>query len=153
MKSFKFMKQGTNTGFTVIELIVAITIVCLIVAVAVASYQDHITRKMRSQARSALAEVAEVLRMQYARMGSFQVATLPITQTPREGDAIYRISLTKTAITASDPKVVFPASTAGAFTLQAIPVNKDACGTLLLDSSGRMGVLGPEAKLADCWPK
>jgi type IV pilus assembly protein PilE len=147
------MKQGNQLGFTVIELMVALTIVCLLVAVAVASFQDHMTRKARNQARSALMEVAEGLRMQHVRMGSYQAETLPITQTPGDGDAIYRISLAKTAIAASDPKAVFPPSSAQAFTLQAVPVDEDACGTLLLDHTGRRGVLGPEAKLADCWPK
>lgn len=147
------MKQGQQSGFTVIELVVAITIVCLLVAVAVASFQDHMSRKSRTQVRSALMEVAEGLNMQHARTGSYLVGALPISQTPREGDAVYRIGLAKTAITANDPKVVFPASSAQAFTLQAVPVDGNACGTLLLDHTGRMGVLGPEAKLADCWPK
>lgn len=147
------MKQGKQLGFTMIELVVAVTIVCLVVAVAVASFSDHMSRKARTQARSALMEVAEVLHLQHARTGNFQVETLPITQAPRDGDAVYRISLAKAAITANDPKVVFPATTEQAFTLKAVPVDEDACGTLLLDHTGRLGVLGPEAKLADCWPK
>jgi Tfp pilus assembly protein PilE len=40
-----------NLGFTVIELVVAVTIVFLLVAVAVASFQDHMMRKDRAQAR------------------------------------------------------------------------------------------------------
>jgi type IV pilus assembly protein PilE len=147
------MKQGQQSGFRFIELVVAITIVCLLVAVAVASFYDHMSRKARTQARSALVEVAEGLRMQHARTGSFLMESLPITQTPGDGDAVYRISLAKTAITANDPKVVFPATSNQAFTLKAVPVDEDACGTFLLDHTGRLGVLGPEAKLADCWPK
>lgn len=146
------MNRARN-GFTVIELVVAITIVCLLVAVAVASFQDHMTRKARSQARSALIEVAEGLRYQFARTGTYQGAVLPITRSPREGDVVYQISLAKATIAASDPKVVFPASSDSSFTLQAVPVSEDACGTYLLDQAGRMGVVGPGAKLADCWPK
>lgn len=149
----KFERFRTSAGFTFIELVVAMTIVCLLVAVAVASFQDHMSRKSRTQARSALMEVAEGLRLQHVRTGTYQVDVLPITQTPGDGDAVYRISLVKTAITAKDPKVVFPASSDQAFTLQAVPVDGNACGTLLLDHTGRKGVLGPEAKLADCWPK
>ena len=147
------MKQGKQLGFTVIELVVAITIVCLLVAVAVASFQDHMGRKSRIQARSALMEVAEGLNMQHARTGSYLMEILPITQTPGDGAAVYRISLARTAITANDPKVVFPASSAQAFTLQAVPVDGNACGTLLLDHAGRMGVFGPGAKFTDCWSK
>lgn len=150
---FREVRVSAAKGFTVIELVVAITIVCLLVAVAIASFQDHMTRKARSQARSALTEVAEGLRFQFARTGTYRGAVLPITQSPREGDVMYRISLVKAAIAASDPKVVFPASSDQSFTLQAVPVNEDACGTYLLDHAGRMGVVGPDAKLADCWPK
>lgn len=147
------MKQGKQSGFTLIELVVALTIVCLLVAVAVASFQDHMARKARTQARVALMEVAEGLRLQHARTGAYLSEALPISQTPAGGDAVYRIALAKVAISANDPKVVFPATSEQAFTLQAVPVEKDACGTLLLDHTGRFGVLGPGAKLADCWPK
>lgn len=140
-------------GFTVIELIVAVTIVCLLVAVAFASYQDHMARKARAQARAALVEVAEGLRMQYARLGTYETKSLPITRTPREGEALYNLSLSKVSITATDPKAVFSASSAQGFTLQAVPVGGDSCGTLLLDHTGRTGVVGDGAKLADCWPR
>lgn len=142
-----------QSGFTVIELIVAITIVCLLVAVAFASYQDHMTRKARAQARAALVEVAEGLRMQYTRLGTYETKALPITRTPGDGEVLYNLSLSKAPIAATDPKTVFPASSAQGFTLRAVPVGGDACGTLLLDHTGRVGVVGDGAKLADCWPR
>jgi type IV pilus assembly protein PilE len=151
--AIKFERFRPAAGFTAIELVVAITIVCLLVAVALASFQDHMTRKARTQARSALVEVAEGLRMQFTRTGSYASSSLPISQTPREGDAEYRISLATTQMTASDPRMVFPASSAQGFTLRAVPVNDDDCGTLLLDQAGRVGVTAPGAKVADCWPR
>ena len=57
--AIRFQRFRSPAGFTAIELVVAITIVCLLVAVALASFQDHMTRKARTQARSALVEVAE----------------------------------------------------------------------------------------------
>ncbi len=139
-----------STGFTVIELVVAITIVCLLVAVAVASFQDHMTKKARSQARKALVESAEWLNLQHARTGTFMVK-LPVAQTPSNGDAMYRIKLTTAAVDAADPKAAFPATNADTYTLQAVPVDEDACGVLLLDSVGRTGVTGASAKVSDCW--
>lgn len=91
--------------------------------------------------------------MQFTRTGSYATSSLPITQTPREGDAEYRISLATEQVTASDPRMVFPASSAQGFTLRAVPVDDDDCGTLLLDQNGRVGVTSPGAKVADCWPK
>jgi type IV pilus assembly protein PilE len=143
------MKKGN--GFTVIELVVAITIVCLLVAVALASYQDHMTRKARAQARNALADAAQWLRLQHTQTGTYLVKTLPIVQSPDRGEAAYRISLAQLPVRASDPKILFPATSAQTYTLQAVPVNEDVCGTLLLDSAGRTGVVGAGAGVADCW--
>jgi len=142
------MKRGM--GFTVIELVVAITIVGLLVAVAVASYQDHMTRKARGQARKALIEAAEWVQQQRARTGTFLVK-LPMAQTPFDGDAIYRIGLAAAGVNATDPKAVFPATTAENYTLLAVPVDAEDCGVLLLDSTGRTGVTGANARVADCW--
>jgi len=142
------MKRGK--GFTVIELVVAITIVCLLVAVALASFQDHMTRKARAEARKALVEVAEWLQLQHPKSGTFLVK-LPITQTPGDGDPSYRIELTRVVVHATDPKAEFSATTAESYTLRAVPVDESACGALLLDSSGRTGVTGEDAQVVDCW--
>lgn len=139
-----------NRGFTVIELVVAMTIVCLLVAVAVVSFHDHMTRKARSEARKALFENAEWLKLQHAKSGTYLVK-LPITQTPSEGDADYRIGLAATQLQAAEPKAAFPATSKQSYTLQAVPMGEDACGALLLDSAGRKGVAGANARIADCW--
>jgi type IV pilus assembly protein PilE len=140
-------------GFTTIELLVAVSIVLLLLAVALASYMEHTSRKARAEARTALVELAEGLLLQFQRTGSFEGGELPILQVPREGDAVYRISRVRAPVKASDPKALFQASTVNAFTLQAVPVSgEDPCGTLLLDHAGRRGVMGPGARLAECWP-
>ena len=137
-------------GFTVIELVVAITIVLLLVAVAIASFNDHMTRKYRAEARKALIENAEWLQLQHPKSGTYLVK-LPIPQTPNDGDARYRIELVSSPFTAIDPKVQFSASSVTAFTLRAVPVGGDSCGSLLLDSTGRTGVSGEDALVANCW--
>ena len=139
-----------NKGFTVIELVVAITIVLLLVAVAIASFNDHMTRKYRAEARKALIENAEWLQLQHPKSGTYLVK-LPIPQTPNDGDARYRIELVSSPLMAIDPHIQFPAASVDAFTLRAVPVSGDACGNLLLDSSGRTGVSGADARVADCW--
>ncbi len=145
------IQPGRPSGFTAIELLVAVSIVLILVAVALASYQEHMVRKTRAQARSALLEAAAALRLQHARTGSYAIAALPVAQVPLDGDAVYRIGLAKSPLTADDPKAAFPASSGQAFTLKAEPVESDGCGTLLLDQAGRFGVVG--GKLAGCWGK
>jgi len=140
----------SNKGFTVIELVVAVTIVLLLIAVALASFNDHMSRKYRAEARKALIEAAEWLQLQHPKSGTYLVA-LPFTQTPNDGDARYRIELVATPLTATDPNVQFPATSVDAFTLSAVPMNGDTCGNFLLDSTGRVGVSGVGARVADCW--
>jgi type IV pilus assembly protein PilE len=141
----------SRRGFTMIELVVALAIVFLLVAVAVVSYQDHMTRKKRAEARSALVELAEWMRHQHQRTHDYLTATLPYGQIPRDGEPTYRIQLEQAPVRASDPDAVFPALTPTTFTLRAEPVEEDVCGALLLDSEGRIGVLGNGAKVAECW--
>ena len=138
-------------GFTMIELVVAMAIVFLLVAVAVVSFHDHMMRKARAEARTALVELSDWMRHHYMRSGSYQDATLPFDQTPRDGAAVHRLSLVAAPLQARDPDATFPAVSASTFTLRAEALNGDTCASLLLDSSGRVGVLGESATVAECW--
>lgn len=139
-----------SKGFTAIELVVAITIVLLLVAVAVASLQDHMQRKSRVLASKALIDTSNWLQQQHAQSGTFLVK-LPQSQVPQEGEASYKISLIAAPFAAADPKTVFPATTDAVFTLQAVPLYPDVCGILLLDSTGKIGVSRAGAEVSQCW--
>lgn len=143
-------RATSQYGFTMIELALALAIVGLLIVVAVASIYDHQSQKSKRQAIHRLNEVAEWLHVQRANQPSF-AAILPGDWSTYDAGRKYRITLATTSITASDPKTVFPASGQGAFTLQAVPDVKDECGTLLLDHTGRRGVTGQDATVADCW--
>ena len=149
MNTFSF-KRSRPSGFTVLELVVAMAIVLILVTVAMVSVQDHLARKARAQAQAALLEAAAGLRFQHARSGSFAHSGLSITQVPSSGDPVYRISLAPAEVLADAPKVTFPGSSDQTFTLRAEPVEVDDCGTLLLDQDGRFGVVGAKARLSEC---
>jgi type IV pilus assembly protein PilE len=148
-------------GFTVIELATAIAIVIILAVVALASYQDYTTRKVRREATFALRDAADWLRLNRARTGRYDqdykgqpIAALPpeLRQSPRDGDPRYRISLSYAAIAAADPSnAEFPATGPDTFTLKAEPVEDDDCGNLLLDQNSRKGVTGKGATVAECW--
>lgn len=147
MKTFK----GFQAGFTTIEVVVALIIVFLLISVAVVSFQDHRTRQARAEARQALLESAHWLKQQPMPDGGYGAHALPYPQTPRGGDARYRIDFVRQPVVASDPPLTFAATDAETFTLRADPVDADGCGSLLLDSAGRRGVTGAGASVADCW--
>lgn len=154
-------------GFTLIELLVAVAIVAILATVAVASYQDHIRRSARADAKAVLMEAAGFMERFYTTNGRYTTdaagTTAPaltgLTQSPKEGTARYNISLATVAVNATDPAApnnVFAASGPQGYTLQAVPVGAqvgDACGTLLIDHTGRRGVTGVGATVAECWQR
>lgn len=150
MISFDYSKAGRQGGFTMLELALALAILVLLIAVTVASIYDHQSSKAKKQAVHRMQEVAEWLHLQKAERGSF-VGILPDGWSGSSADMEYQISLATKPVTASDPNSAFPALGQDAFTLQAVPQTPDACGGLLLDQSGRRGVTGPGASVADCW--
>jgi type IV pilus assembly protein PilE len=133
-----------------IELVLAIAILCLLIAVTVASIYDHQSHKDRGRAIHRLQEVAEWLQLQRATQPSYAGVLAADWSASSEGKK-YQISLATKPVTASDPQSVFPAVGPDTFTLQAIPVTPDKCGTLLVDQSGRRGVTGAGATVSACW--
>lgn len=137
-------------GFTMLELAVALLIVGLLSVIAVVSLSEHQSRKAKRQAIHHMQEVAAWLHQQRPQYGSF-AAILPPGWVSQEANMPYRISLATGPVAASDPAAQFPALSADTFTLQAVPLQEDGCGALLLDQSGRRGVTGAGAKVAKCW--
>lgn len=137
-------------GFTMLELSLALVILCLLIVVAVASFYDHQSHKTKRHAIQRLEEVAEWLHHQHAIQPNY-AAMLPQGWTTNDAESKYSISMAVRPVLASDPQSVFPAAGEGEFTLQAIPVEPDECGSLLLDHVGRRGVTGPGATVASCW--
>lgn len=139
-------------GFTLMELMIAVAIIGILVAVALPSYQDHVRRSSRAVAKAILHENAQFMEQFYtannqydATVGADGIANtvddvavaLPITQSPRTGVAQYAISLQAVAN--------------ATFTLQAVPQGSmagDICGTLTLTNTGVQGAGGD---VASCW--
>ena len=137
-------------GFTILELGLALAILCLLIVVAVASFYDHQSHRSKRHAIQRLQEVAEWMHLQHATQPNY-AAMLPQGWSTNDAESKYRISMAVQPVLASDPKSAFPAAGESTFTLQAVPVEPDECGNLLLDHGGRRGVTGPGATVANCW--
>ncbi len=133
-------------GFTLIELLVAVAIVAILATVAVASYQDHIRRSARADAKAVLMEAAGFMERFYTTNGRYTTAAggapalTGLTQSPKQGDARYNISVSAVA--------------AQSYTLQAAPTGAqtgDPCGTLTLTHTGQKGITGAGMTVAECW--
>ena len=140
-------------GFTLIELMVAVVIIGIVVAVALPSYQNHVRQSNRAVAKAILLENAQFMERFYtvnnqydATVGADGIANaggddvdvaLPFTQSPRTGAVQYNISLQAVAD--------------ATFTLRAVPVDSmagDICGTFTLTNTGVQGAGGD---VASCW--
>ncbi len=125
-------------GFTLIELMITVAVVAILAAVALPSYQDHVRKSRRAQAKADLVEVAQLLERYHTVQNTYVGFTLPFEQSPRDGTSRYTISL--------------GGESASAFTLTAAPGDaqaEDKCGTMTLDQAGRK--TPDNATVEGCW--
>ena len=141
---FLYSIKRRQTGFTLIELMIAVVVIGILAAIAYPSYQEHINKSRRADAQAALMELAQFMERHYTNAGGYQVngstggaPTLPFTKAPKDGsNEFYALSFSGTV-------------TAQAYVLQAEPKNSmagDKCGTMKLAHTGKK-----EATLAECW--
>ncbi|MEO9524989.1 type IV pilin protein [Marinobacter alexandrii] len=130
-----------NGGFTLLELVIAVAIIGIIVAIAFPAYQNQVEDTRRRTAQADLLELAQWMERRYSNGFDYRDAgnnpALPFTQSPQDGTAFYNLSFT--AAIARD-----------AYTLQAVPTGAQAgddCGTLTIDEQGNRGAALP----AGCW--
>jgi len=125
-------------GFTLIELMIAIVIVAIIVAIAFPSYSDYVQRSRRSDGTSALSRATMVMESCRSDLASYTGCAGRVAATSDEG--FYNLTV---AVTSSSYTL-----TATALGVQA----QDArCKTLTLDSQGTKGYTGSAPDVATCW--
>lgn len=130
------------SGFTLIELMIAVAIIGILSAVAYPSYQSYVVRNNRSTATAYLVEVASRQHQYRLDARTFGTATELGIVTPADVAKHYTIGFS-------------PAPTATAFTVQAVPKGSQAtgdakCGTLGLDQAGTETITGT-GSASDCW--
>ena len=123
-------------GFTLIELMIAIVIVAIIVAIAFPSYYDYVQRSRRSDGTSALSRATMVMESCRSDMASYTGCAVAATS----DEGFYNLTV---AVTSSSYTL-----TATALGVQAQDVR---CNTLTLDSQGTKGYTGSAPDVATCW--
>jgi type IV pilus assembly protein PilE len=125
-----------NLAFTLLELMLAISILLILSAIAYPTYQGHLARSYRQSAQIQLLKLAQQLEIYHSEYHRYSGFT-PAIKTPH-----YEIKI----IAASEEH----------YLLQAIPnatqIKQDRnCGILTIDETGKRISNGKE-DLKQCWP-
>lgn len=128
-------------GFTLIELMIVVAVVAILSAVAYPSYQEHVRKSRRAQAKADLVEYSQLAERWHTTNNTYVGFALPTNQSPREAGAPARYNL---AINTTQSTFTITA-TAQASAGQ----DKDKCGNLGINQAGVK--TNSAGTLSDCW--
>lgn len=161
-------EQAPHTGFTLIEVMIAVAVVAILATIAVPSYKIYVERANRTVAKTALSELVSrqqsyyVDRKRYAvtfRKLGWGADTLylnregTLLETNSVTQSIYEVKLAGDAASTTCP--ASGSASAGGYTVVARPINAQVgdtrCATMCLSSSGIKSASGTHAD--DCWSR
>jgi type IV pilus assembly protein PilE len=161
-------KTPGQRGFTLIEVLITVTIVGIIAAVALPAYNLQVQKSNRSQGKSRLTQAAQLLERFYSDNNSYYVdvsggnlvvntggstaAGFAKLMNAPSGTTVYSGSNNES----NSPYVVTLATpTPNSFTLTATPQNQQLqdtkCASLTLTSTGIKGITGTTTDITNCW--
>ena len=127
-------------GFTLVEMMIAVSIVTILAAIAYPTYTGQVQRTRRTDGKSALMDAAQRLERCHTRFGRYDADDCNVELPFDSADAFY-------AVSAVDLN-------AASFTLAATPQNQqtdDPCGILRITSAGQQGSGGADTDADHCW--
>jgi type IV pilus assembly protein PilE len=136
----KMDNSARARGFTLIEVIIAMAIVAILVAVALPSYREHMRKSRRAEAQAYLMAVAS-RQQQFlldTRGYAPNLATVGLA-TPANVAAAYDLAVTAVA----GPPPTFRLTATPKSTTDQV---KERCGTLAIDQTG-----AKTAAVSTCW--
>ncbi len=129
-----------RSGFTLMEVLIVMTILGILAAIAIPNYSEYIQRGHRSDAKALLLQAAQWQERIRTETNAYANA-LPagLTAVPATGTARYNVSV---------------AIAGGGYTLTAAPTGAstgDPCGSFTLTGTGVRGLTGATRTVAECW--
>ena len=150
------MSMKFKQGFTVLELIIVITIIAILSSIAYPNYVSYVREAKRSDAHRALARLANLQEQWFSQFYSYtdDISNLGFTQSEDGHYALSVILGSKTNIS-NCASVTSDSNKNGEYTLIAIPINKQSndfdCSCIFLNSHGLRSSAGNRTDPKDCW--
>jgi type IV pilus assembly protein PilE len=131
-----------QSGLSLIEIVIALAVAALLGAVALPAYRDQVAKSRRTDAKTSLMTLAQLMERWYTERGSYAGATVGSSgiAPSASSQGFYTMSIT--------------AQDASGFTIRATPTGAqtgDACGSFTYTQAGTRGVTGGTKTAAQCW--
>ncbi|VWX62449.1 Pilus assembly protein [Burkholderiales bacterium 8X] len=151
-------RAAAAAGFTLIEVMIVVAVIAILAAIAYPSYQEYIRKARRSDAKSALLDLAarqerffsinNVYSSSAPALGYGSAAAFPV-DVVAGSTAFYQLSV---AVVAPSPAASPP--TPAGFTATAAPIGAqvdDKCGSFVVDQLGTHTLASNTAPASACW--
>jgi type IV pilus assembly protein PilE len=140
MTNHSLFRRRRQRGFTLIELMIAVAIVGILLAIAVPAYNEQTRRARRGTVKADMLETVQALERWNTANGTFVGFPTAAIPSPDAGTPAYLIVPGGLTITG--------------YTLTATPQGDqvdDACGTITLNQTGEPTFSAAGMGKADCW--
>jgi len=149
-----------HAGFTLVELMITVVILSILVAIAIPAYTSEIRKSRRTEARTALLDLASREERFYSTVNTYSTSPTdlaygtgtawPAAPGMSVGSGYYQVTVTTTA---ADPTTTPP--TLAGYLITATAVGPQAgdtqCATFFVTQTGQQGATGSATASTDCW--
>jgi type IV pilus assembly protein PilE len=160
MRTLPACRKRRSAGFTLVELMVAVVVVTILIAIAVPSYSNSVRKSRRTEAKTALLDLASREERFLSTNGAytndsgnlgFASSTGSSTYQVTVGSGYYQVSVCVAATIPGSCGASQAVGTGATYLLTAAPIGAQAkdttCGTFTLDNTGAQGA----AATSGCW--